>query len=59
MYLGGYWEYVAMNVTGTEYTHTGLDPATSHSYMVRAVGIGGYEGNGSTAGGNATGRTAP
>jgi hypothetical protein len=58
-YLGGYWEYVAMNVTGTEYTHTGLNPATSHSYMVCAVGIGGYEGNESTAGGNAMGRTAP
>jgi hypothetical protein len=57
--LGGYWEYVAMNVTGTEYTHTGLSPATSHSYMVCAVGIGGYEGNDSVTGGNAVGRTAP
>jgi hypothetical protein len=57
--LGGYWNFVAMNVTGTEYTHTGLDPATSHSYMVCAVGIGGYEGNDSTAGGTAMGRTAP
>jgi hypothetical protein len=58
-YLGGYWNYVAMNVTGTEYTHTGLEPATSHSYMVCAVRTGGYEGTDSTAGGNAIGRTAP
>jgi hypothetical protein len=58
-YLGGYWEYVAMNVTGTEYTHTGLTPATSHLYRVYAVGIGGYEGNASDTGGTAMGRTAP
>jgi fibronectin type 3 domain-containing protein len=58
-YLGGYWEKVGYAVTGTEWTHTGLEPATSHSYIVRAVDSGGTEGADSTALGTAMGKTAP
>jgi fibronectin type 3 domain-containing protein len=57
-YLGGSWEKVG-SATGTEWTHTGLQPATSHSYIVKAVDSGGTEGAASTSGGNAMGRTAP
>jgi fibronectin type 3 domain-containing protein len=57
-YLGGYWDKVGYNVTGTEWTHTGLQPDTAHSYYVKAVDSGGTEGAASTTGGNAMGRTA-
>ncbi|MHC6202052.1 fibronectin type III domain-containing protein [Breznakiellaceae bacterium SP9] len=58
-YVGNSWIKVRNAVTGTEWTHTGLQPATSHSYVVHAVDSGGYEGTASTIGGNAMGRTAP
>jgi hypothetical protein len=58
-YIGGSWEKVGSVTGATEWTHTGLQPATSHSYIVKAVDAGGAEGVASTAGGNAVGRTAP
>jgi fibronectin type 3 domain-containing protein len=48
-YLGGYWEKINYSiVTGTSYNHTGLTPATSYSYIVKAVDSGGGEGTAST-----------
>jgi hypothetical protein len=54
-YMGGYWDKVG-SAAGTEWTHTGLQPATSHSYIVCAVDSGGTEGADSSS---STGRTAP
>jgi hypothetical protein len=59
---GGNWDKVGSAVTGIEWTHTGLQPGTTHSYMVKAVDSAGAESaasNDVVAGGNATGRTAP
>jgi fibronectin type 3 domain-containing protein len=60
-FLGGYWERASFSpVTGTSFNHTGLTPATSYSYNVRAVDASGGEGNNSTPQlGTAIGRTAP
>jgi len=60
-YLGGYWEKANYSpVIGTSFNHTGLNPATSYSYTVRAVDSGGGEGsNGTPSSGTAIGRTAP
>jgi fibronectin type 3 domain-containing protein len=54
-YLGGYWDKVG-SASGPEWTHTGLQPATSHSYIVKAVDSGGTE---SAASSSSMGRTAP
>jgi hypothetical protein len=55
---GSFWNIVGSTTTGTEWTHTGLQPGTSHSYIVKAVDSGGTEGAASTSGGTAMGRTA-
>jgi hypothetical protein len=41
--LGGYWKKVG-SATGTEWTHTGLEPDTAEVYRIRAVDSGGTEG---------------
>ena len=60
-FLGGYWEKASFSpVVGTSFNHTGLSPATSYYYTVRAVDSGGGEGsNGTPDGGTSIGRTAP
>jgi len=50
----------ALSVTGTSYTDTGLAPATTYSWTVRAVDGSGVEGATSTAAsGTTTGTTPP